>query len=171
MRAVRRHLTPSLALSVLALVLAAGSGAAVASSGIMVGTSQIKDGAVTTAKLANKAVTSAKLAGLGRYHLVGTSAVPFQNGWTNYTALNNAPARFYKDPYGVVHLEGVITGGAGAFVFTLPRGYRPALRHIWPIANASGSNDGIGVVMPSGSVLVFPLNAILSLDGISFRTR
>jgi len=57
------------------------------------------------------------------------------------------------------------------FVFTLPRGYRPAQRHIWPIANASGSNDGIGVVMPSGSVLVFPLNVILSLDGISFRTK
>lgn len=84
--------------------------------------------------------------------------MPFENGWTN-------------DTTGVVHLEGVIKGGASSFVFTLPPGFRPAFRHIWPIANASGTNDGIGIIMPSGSVLVSELNAVLSLDGISFRTK
>ena len=170
MKAIPRHLTPSLAVSTVALVLAVGSGAAVASSGIIIGTKQIKNGAVTTPKLHDQAVTSRKLAGLGSYHLVGTSAVPFQNGWVNNTVLGNVPARFYKDPYGIVHLEGVIKDGASSFVFTLPPGFRPAFRHIWPIANASGTNDVIGIVMPNGAVLVFPIAGV-SLDGMSFRTK
>jgi hypothetical protein len=165
-RVLDRHLTPTLAVSALAMVLALGSGVAMASG--LIGTRQIKNGAVTTAKLHDRAVTSAKLAPLGAFHDVGTTAVPFQNGWRNAGG-GFAPARFYQDPYGVVHLEGTITAGGSSFAFTLPPGFRPSFEHAWAISG--GAAPAIAEVRPNGSVMVFNLAGFDSLDGISFRTR
>jgi hypothetical protein len=162
-----RHLSPSLAVSAMAVVLALGSGAAVAASGL-VGTKQIRNGAVTTAKLHDRAVTSGKLAPLGAYHNVGTAAVPFQNGWHNANG-GFAPTRFYTDPYGVVHLEGTIIGGGSSFAFSLPPGFRPAFEHAWAISSGAGTT--MAQVLHNGAVMVFNLSGFDSLDGISFRTR
>lgn len=61
------------------------------------------------------------------WHRVGTAGEPpFLNGWDNADS-ELAPARFYKDPLGIVHIQGTIaTPGITNHVFTLPPGYRPA---------------------------------------------
>jgi hypothetical protein len=165
---LRRWMSPSLAVSALALAVALSGGVAMASG--LIGTNQIKNGAVTTAKLHNGAVTTTKLAGPGKYHNVGAAGVPFLNGWSNY-GLGFAPARFYVDVSGVVHLEGVVQGGtASSNVFRLPTGFRPRLNHAWAVA-ATGGVENIDVYS-NGLVFAFgPATAAVALDGISFRTR
>jgi hypothetical protein len=168
-RALSRRVSPSLAVASVALLFALGGGVALGASGLVT-TKQIANGAVTTPKLHDHSVTSIKLAPLEAYHQVGTSAIPFENGW--HDVAGYAPARFYKDPFGVVHLEGLITGGGASFAFTLPKGYRPGANHEWPIAVGSGgSGMPVATIFSSGAVQVFDLGTANSLDGISFRTK
>lgn len=64
-------------------------------------------------------------------HAVGGAGEPaFQNAWVNLGG-GFRSARFWKDPTGMVYVEGVVqlggvAIGAGGTVFTLPAGYRPA---------------------------------------------
>jgi hypothetical protein len=98
---------------------------------------------------------------------VGTSPA-FQNLWVNYDATHQQ-AGFWKDPWGVVHLQGLVkTGTVPANIFTLPAGYRPALESNHVIA----ANDAFGrvAVKADGSVyMAIGSNVWTSLDGISFR--
>lgn len=105
-------------------------------------------------------------------HLVGDTGEPaFQNGWVNFDTTAWTAARFWKDPMGVVHLEGLIksgTVGAGTPVFTLPVGYRPGSGVLFPTV----SNAALGRVdvAPTGQVSVaIGNNAYVSLSGISFK--
>jgi len=169
-RTLRRLMSPSLAISALALAVALSGGVAVASVTGLIGTSQIKNGAVTTPKLHNGAVTTPKLAGPGKYHNVGSPGLHFLNGWTNLGG-GFAHARFYVDVTGVVHLEGVVTGGtASSTVFVLPKGFRPQQNHAWAVA-ANGGVEDVDV-FSNGDVFAFgPATAAVALDGISFRTH
>ena len=80
-------------------------------------------------------------------------------------------AGFYKDPVGVVHLQGVVNSGTAGTIFQLPAGYRPAKSGYFPASQAAGvyaeatvnSNGNVGrnsFVSPSGSFY---------LEGITFR--
>jgi hypothetical protein len=79
------------------------------------------------------------------------------NGWANIgpDASNwHAPAGYWKDNAGVVHLRGTLVSGssATATMFTLPVGYRPAGNLMWTGLSASGANCRVevhsdGVVM------------------------
>jgi hypothetical protein len=91
----------------------------------------------------------------------------FQNSWVDF-GVSFAPAKYYKDPFGIVHLEGLIKNGAsGSPAFTLPAGYRPSAEEIF----TSFSNAGLasvnvnfaGQVIPSGGT------GYLSISGITFR--
>lgn len=61
---------------------------------------------------------------------IGAPGQPgFQNNWSNYDPNRDRAAGFYRDPWGFVHLQGVVRGGtSGAPMFTLPPGYRPDTR-------------------------------------------
>jgi hypothetical protein len=92
------------------------------------------------------------------------------------------PAAFYKDPTGIVHLRGTVTGGTAAFMFRLPPGYRPAAEKFITFAvNCSGvlcangageaqiygtGFEGLGL---NGAVVVLASHA--SLNGIDFRAE
>ena len=168
-RILGRALSPSLAISALALSLALGGGSALAVAGL-IGTAQIKNGAVTTPKLANGAVTSAKVAA----PKCGNVTV-FTNGWKNIASGDGFHrARFCKDVLGIVHLDGVLTGGtAFTAAFTLPRAFRPAFNHAFAVAaGISGptlENVDVftnGVVFMNGTA-----TDAVSLDGVSFPLR
>lgn len=86
------------------------------------------------------------------------------NSWANSGGAY-ATAGYWKDPWGVVHLRGRITGGAyPSNAFLLPAEY-------WPegLSSFYTPTAGIVQVMLSGAVNVASGSSPLSLDGISFR--
>ncbi len=107
------------------------------------------------------------------FHRVGSPGQPpFLNGWTNYDP-SLAPAAFYKDREGVVHLKGAVTGGSSEFVFTLPPGYRPAVSQEFAALTVnSGPTRAINQleVQAGGDVVFYePVGLWASLSGITFR--
>jgi hypothetical protein len=111
------------------------------------------------------------------WHEVGASGQPpFQNGWVNVGGVFSTAA-FYKDPYGVVHLKGLIKSGTvGSPIFSLPEGYRPAAELNFAVL----SNSALGIlgIQPTcffqlctfhNVTLDAGSNPWVSLDGISFR--
>lgn len=103
-------------------------------------------------------------------NVIGAASQPaFENSWVNYDTSTFHGARFWKDPTGQVHLEGVIKSGTiPATAFTLPVGYRPSNGHLFVVI----SNGAIGRVdvAPTGNVVVQAgNNTYVSLDGIHFK--
>lgn len=102
-------------------------------------------------------------------------SVSYLNGWSRYHA-SWADAGYYKDPFGIVHLRGMIKGTAqtsGRAVFRLPAGYRPPVRTLhWVHAGgAAGEAAGRADVLTSGDLHVWTSSpAWVSLFDISFRT-
>jgi hypothetical protein len=100
-----------------------------------------------------------------------------QNSWVPYESGNQwRPPSYYKDPYGIVHLHGLMKDGTVGAVpaFTLPAGYRPAERSLF-IASANG-----GVcrpdIQPNGEVQISIMGSgggtgYVSLDNVHFRAE
>jgi hypothetical protein len=92
--------------------------------------------------------------------------------WTNYNPASFNGVGYFKDPFGIVHIRGmVVPNGAtvGSPIFVLPVGYRPPQQEIQA---GSASNVYADVrVQPSGTVTVDSPTGFswLSLDGITFR--
>lgn len=108
------------------------------------------------------------------WHEVGAAGEPaFANAWVNFDAgVTYTTAAFFKDPYGIVHLKGLIKNGTiGAAAFSLPVGYRPSAT----VLMATISNSAIGRVdvYTTGGVIMglgpVGSNAWYALDGLSFR--
>jgi hypothetical protein len=126
--------------------------------------------------IANGAVSAAKLAPAEPVHLVGATGQPaFHSTWSNFDATQFSAAGFYKDPYGVVHLQGRVKAGTDT-IFELPPEYRPAEDLIFGVttgANAFGEVIVRGLVEGpglEGTVALFGgTNVAVQLDGISFR--
>lgn len=94
----------------------------------------------------------------------------FTNSWVNYGSGETAAA-YWKDPFGIVHLEGLIkSGSVGSAAFTLPLGYRPAANVVFGVE----SNNSHGRVDVDTSGNVTPKtpsnNAHVQLNGINFYT-
>jgi hypothetical protein len=102
----------------------------------------------------------------------GPGEPQFQNGWTNY-GFGGAPAVFFRDREGVVHLQGTIAGGTETRVFTIPRGYRPSAgQEFAALTVNSGPSRVINQleVQSTGDVVLYdPVGVFASLSGITFR--
>lgn len=100
-------------------------------------------------------------------HVVGDMGEPaFENGWVNRASGENAVS-FYKDPFGVVHLDGAVKDGTPDVVFTLPVGYRPAGAMKFPGVTSGGI--GIIKVDVGGTVSAQTVTSFIYLSGITFR--
>lgn len=118
--------------------------------------------AASTASAARDAIGAAPAA------LEAVTAPTLLNGWLDYGSAFQT-AGYYKDGLGIVHLTGVVKSGtAGATIFTLPSGYRPAANQQQPAAASGGYAtcriNSDGSVVHQGSITSW-----YSLDGISFR--
>lgn len=84
------------------------------------------------------------------------------NGWT----LTNVS--YYRDSFGVVHVEGLAASGSvGTACFVLPVGFRPAIGMIKPtVANNAFAYATVGA---NGNVLLSVSNVSHYLDAISFK--
>jgi hypothetical protein len=110
---------------------------------------------------------------------IGYTLIPSAETWTAPTLLNNwvnygggfNNAGYYKDPFGVVHLRGLIKDGTttlGTALFTLPTGYRPVAQELFTVT--SGSALGRVDVLTTGNVVInVGSSSWLSLDGLTFR--
>ena len=102
-------------------------------------------------------------------HLIGTSGNPaFQNGWANFGG-GFSFAGFWKDSFGVVHLQGTFSGGAaGTTAFTLPVGYRPAQALFMTVATGATSSAFV-YILTTGEVAPQNSGGDDGIDGLSFR--
>jgi hypothetical protein len=105
------------------------------------------------------------------YHEVGAPGQPpFQNGWHNDNPAIQSTGGFYRDPLGVVHLKGTITGGSPVpfAIFTLPSGYRPT-KHLCRATLMGGVADLCittnGDLYEQGGTQGY----FLLLDGLTFQ--
>ena len=98
-------------------------------------------------------------------------ALTLQNGWVWYGGSQASP-RFYRDPFGTVHLSGLIKDGStgtGTVIATLPSGYRPDAYEIFTVYSANASAARLDV-QPNGDIVLFDsANYYVSLDGVAFR--
>jgi hypothetical protein len=109
------------------------------------------------------------------WHEIGAAGQPaFQNSWINEDPTGEVTAAFYKDPFGVVHLKGLVTGGSNATIFTLPAGYRPGKNLVSLMWRASGTGMVIicassACVGGAGDVYINNGTGAGDLDPVSFR--
>jgi hypothetical protein len=119
------------------------------------------------------------------WHELGSPGEPaLVNSWTNLGGdpqVNQgvwSTAAFRRDPDGLVHLKGVVTGGKPSgtqAIFSLPPGFRPEQGEVFPSATAEGSaQPGWTFIGATGSPYegrVLPFTGgkeWFSIDGITF---
>jgi hypothetical protein len=105
--------------------------------------------------------------------------------WTNFDGTHNSAA-FYRDPWGQVHLKGLVKMIAGfgeddcdmtlavdRAIFTLPEGYRPALRTVFTVMTSGAIGrvnvDPDGVVSVDTPITEEQAKDWVTLDGLDFR--
>jgi hypothetical protein len=104
------------------------------------------------------------------FRKVGSVGAPaFTNSWVNFGS-GWADAAYWKDPFGMVHLRGLIKSGTvTASAFTLPPGYRPEVNQVFGVVSngAAGRVDVLtdGTVVPNTP----SNNTYVTLSGISFK--
>jgi hypothetical protein len=110
-------------------------------------------------------------------HLVGDPGEPTFEGGVHNNLEARAPAGFYKDGMGRVHLQGTVDAEANSQLFTLPPGFRPAVDSSCFAATAFIDAPTPTFTMNRACVTVDGLvlndrgmgNVFISLDDISFR--
>jgi len=189
MHRIRTHLTYGNVMATIAVFVALGGGAYALDGRNSVDSGDIRRNAVKSSDIARNAAKGGdvKEATLGRVpsantantatdisppeaaHLIGEAGEPpFGAGWGNFDPSTRAPAAFYIDRQGVVHLQGQVSrsSGTNTTIFDLPDSYAPALQESFPAVGNGGTFanvrvDPVGLVrFGSGDPLIVHLNGI-----------
>jgi len=172
---MRRPSFPTV-ISLIALFVALGgtSYAVIKLPAKSVGNRELKSNAVSGSKIRPRAISRSDLAPSARSGTRGPrgpagppgssgdavapeawQALPFQGAWRNYQGY--APGAYRKDARGRVYLRGLVTNGdalaEGSVIATLPPGYRPTGRLIFPVGDAVGGWASRVDVLPTGDVV------------------
>jgi hypothetical protein len=192
-----RRPSPALVVALIALFAALGGSAVALSGHNSVRSDDIRNGQVKPADLQQPKVVRVKANPLqandpceaGKTAVFcGHDSISGLRGWQNLGE-GYAPAAFFADGYGVVHLSGTVvqpTPG-GAAIFILPKPYRPAkvLEFAAPRDQHDSCTNAEGVYLScnakTGTVRVSPNGYVqevfgfegegVSLDGISYPSR
>jgi hypothetical protein len=190
-----------LVISLIALFVALGGTTYAATSlpANSVGTQQIKNGAVTASKLnkrvavksaitaqnATYAKTAQNATALGGYpasyyalaaiepaHVIGATNQPaFQNGWSASLGTADEALSFYKDSWGIVHLQ----GNAGNVnpstntIFTLPTGYRPVKNLYFAVYGSGGTAAYVQITSTGDVTVIGPAENYVGLSSVAFK--
>lgn len=92
----------------------------------------------------------------------------FMNGWVNSGGWST-PAGYMKDSLGFVHLRGIVKGGTGPLIFTLPEGYKAPYTVICVVATNNLIAGRVTVDLTGNVSMTSGDNGYLSLDGITFQ--
>jgi len=187
MHKFRFRLSPAMIVSLIALFVALGGTSYAAITTLpansvgtaqlknsSVGTAQLKNSAVTGPKIANGAITAAKVSksALPAATVVGALGAPaYAGNWDSAATSDAEGVSFYKDPWGIVHLQGSAVNNQATTdtIFTLPPGYRPA-GEIYFAVYGGGPNVAYVQVRSDGEVIAFVQpNTYISLSNVSFR--
>lgn len=80
---------------------------------------------------------------------------------------------YYKDPLGIVHLQGKLASGSQGTIFTLPSGYRPANTNTLATYGTTAGAPAVAIIsVTSAGVVSVAFTATvltISLDGLTFR--
>ena len=172
--------SPAMVVALIALFVALGgtSYAALTLPKNSVGTKQLKDGAVTAAKISSSAGGAVKVVG-------GPGAPVYQGSWHAASGtFGDEGVSFFKDAFGVVHLQGEAStgiivqrhGGMSAHrigvttdsIFTLPIDYRPK-HNLWFAAYGGGGSAAYIEITPAGVVQqVYGTETYIGLGNITF---
>lgn len=101
---------------------------------------------------------------------VGDSGEPaFLNSWVNFSA-GYEVASFYKDPFDVVHIRGLVKSGTiNTTIFILPTGYRPANKLLF--AAIDGLNSAVRLEVASDGSVVAPASTSTAFQSITCSFR
>jgi hypothetical protein len=204
MRGKLRAPSPALVISLIALFVALG-GTTYAATSLprnSVGTAQLKNKAVTSAKLskglkvpnaknaltaqnATFAATARNANALGGYpasyfalasieagHVIGATNQPaFQNGWASPSGTSDEGLSFYKDAWGVVHLQGNAgnVNPSTSTIFTLPTGYRPVKDLYFAVYGSGGSAAYVQVASSGNVTVIGPSENYVGLSNVTFK--
>lgn len=95
---------------------------------------------------------------------IGRRAEAMETGWRSLSTLNSwvrysnnyAAPEYCKDPFGFVHVRGVVASGtltSGTVIATLPAGYRPESIMVFPAVNAGIALARVDV-LPNGDIIL-----------------
>jgi hypothetical protein len=172
-----RKPSPALVVSLIALFAALGGTSYAAITSLpanSVGTPQLKNNAVTGTKIKNGAITGAKIStfAVEASKVVGAPGQPAYQGVWQAGPPGDLELGFYKDPWGIVHLQGsakTTSGSVTGTIFNLPTHYLPG-GNLWFTANGGSGTTAYIEVTVTGAVKVDSVaQSYVSLSGISFR--
>ena len=113
------------------------------------------------------------LAAIEPAHVIGVTNQPaFENGWSSSLAAEDEGLSFYKDSWGIVHLQGnaANVNATTSTIFNLPTGYRPAKNLYFAVYGSGGSAAYVEITSGGDVTLIGPSQNYVGLSNVTFRS-